>query len=125
MAIKGSRRTSDDLTAKQRRLVHELEEIASLLKIDYQDIRSYERAARTPVLEMMRRKFIISEVITSYTLTDEHLNVVICHYFFGRKENPGHPQTRPSKKWVSTFFWSVLHLAWQRASLTDLVGSGD
>jgi hypothetical protein len=76
----------DRLTPRQHRLVRELEEIASLLKLDYGNIKSYERAARTPLLEMMRRKVIISEVITSYTLTDEHLNVRLCHYFFGRKK---------------------------------------
>ena len=65
----------------------EIGEIAALLKLDYQEIRSYERAARTPLLEMMRRKLIISEVITSYTLTDEHLNMRLCHYFFGRKRS--------------------------------------
>jgi hypothetical protein len=75
----------DLLTTYQRRLVGEIEEIACLLKLDYAKTKSYERAARTPLLEMMRRKLIISEVITSYTLTDEHLNVCLCHYFFGRK----------------------------------------
>jgi hypothetical protein len=76
----------DQLTRCQRHLVSEIEEIASLLKLDYVDIKSYERAARMPLLEMMRRKIIISEVITIYTLTDEHLNLCLCHYFFGRKE---------------------------------------
>ena len=87
MAPKTKRKSTDTLTGYQRRLVRELEETASLLKLDYQDIKSYERAARTPLLEMMRRKLIISEVITSYTLTDEHLKVCLCHYFFGRKKS--------------------------------------
>lgn len=81
------RQARDQLTAKQRRLVHELVDIASLVKVDYTDIRSYKRPARTQLLEMMLRKLIISEVVTSYTLTDEHLNLVICHYFFGKKAN--------------------------------------
>src|SRR2546426_4179778 len=81
-----NRKSADTLTGNQRRLVTELKEIASLLKVDYQDIKSYERDARTPLLEMMRRKLIISEVITSYTLTDEHLNMRIAHFFFGRKK---------------------------------------
>src|SRR6266481_3429434 len=79
--------THDQLTAYQRQLISEIEELASSLKLDYGDIHSYERDARTPLLEMMRRKLIISEVITSYTLTDEHLNVRIAHYFFGSKRS--------------------------------------
>lgn len=75
------------LTKHQRRLVNELGEVASLLRLDYHEIESYERDARTPLLERMKRQFIIGEVITSYTLTDEHLNVEIAHFFFGRKRN--------------------------------------
>ena len=86
MPQKPKRKSSDTLTGFQRILVTELKEIASLLKVDYQDIKSYERNARTPLLEMMRRKLIISEVITGYTLTDEHLNVRIAQFFFGRKK---------------------------------------
>jgi hypothetical protein len=36
VAIKGSTRAKDDMTFKQRRLTDELDEIASLLKIDYE-----------------------------------------------------------------------------------------
>jgi hypothetical protein len=36
---------------------------------------------------MMRRKLTIAEVITCYTLTDEHLNMRLCNYFFGRKRS--------------------------------------
>jgi hypothetical protein len=61
--------------------------MAGLLKLDFASIRSYERAARTPLLEVMRRKMVISEVITSYTLADERLNVRLCHFFFGRKKS--------------------------------------
>jgi hypothetical protein len=80
-------KSADRLTQHQRRLLRELEEITSLLKLDYRDIRSYEPAARTPLLERMKRQFIIGEVITSYTLTDEHLNARIAQFFFGRKKS--------------------------------------
>jgi hypothetical protein len=80
-------KSTDRLTRHQRRLVAEIEEIASMLKLDYADIKSYERAARTPLLEMIRRRLILSEVISSYTLTDEYLNIRLCHYFFGRKKS--------------------------------------
>jgi len=82
-----NKKPADRLTSRQRRLVSELEEIAPLLKLDYEDIQSYERDARTAVLEMMLRKLIISEVIVSYTLTDEHLNIRLCRFFFGRKKS--------------------------------------
>ena len=74
----------DRLTPRQHRIATELAEIAFLLKVDYANIKSYERAARTPLLEMMRRKLILSEVITSYTLTDEHLSSIV-EAFGGRK----------------------------------------
>ena len=32
------------------------------------------------------RKIILSEVITRYTLVDEHLNLPLCHCLFGRKK---------------------------------------
>ena len=38
-------------------------------------------------MKHMRRKMILSEVITRYTLVDEHLNLTLCHYFFGRKKS--------------------------------------
>jgi hypothetical protein len=78
------RHAHDQLTAHQRRIVRELEELASLLRLDYQDIQSYEREARLPLLERMRRQFILGEVISRYTLVDEYLNMRIAHYFFGR-----------------------------------------
>ncbi len=80
-------KSADRLTRRQRRLISELERTAAILKLDYQDIKAYEPAARTPLLEMMRRKLTIAEVITCYTLTDEHLNMRLCNYFFGRKRS--------------------------------------
>ncbi len=77
----------DRLTPRQHELATEIEEIASLLKLDFPDIKSYERAARKPLLEMMRRKLIVGEVITRYTLVDEYLNMHLCYYFFGRKKS--------------------------------------
>src|SRR5579884_1480979 len=77
----------DRMTRHQRQLLDQIEEMASLLKLDYHDIAKYERDARTPVLELMRRRLVISEVVTRYTLVDEHLNARLCHYFFGRKRS--------------------------------------
>lgn len=87
MAQPTEQKPRDPLTRYQRALVRELEEIASLLKLDYQDIKTYKRDARATLLELMKRKFVISEVVTRYTLVDEYLNGRICHYFFGRKRS--------------------------------------
>ena len=73
------------LTDKQRRLVRELDEIASLLRLNYREIRTYEKESWTPRLKRVRDHFIRGEVILEYTLVDEFLNNILCHHFFGRK----------------------------------------
>ncbi|HXE91800.1 MAG TPA: hypothetical protein VNK82_12660 [Terriglobales bacterium] len=77
--------TADRLTRKQRTLVRELEEISELLGLDWGNIKSYEKASRTPHLERMKDHLIRGEVITQYTLIDEHLGGLICRYFFPRR----------------------------------------
>ena len=58
-----------------------------MIKLDYPHILAYKRDARTPIIKHMLRKMILSEVITRYTLLDEHLNLTLCYYFFGRKKS--------------------------------------
>jgi hypothetical protein len=77
--------TNRILTPKQRRLVLELDKIASLLRLDYRDIQGYERESWTPRLEHVKRHFIRGQVVLQYTLIDEFLNNLLCHYFFSRK----------------------------------------
>lgn len=43
-------------------------------------------ADRLTAHTIARRKIILCEVITRYTLIDEHLNLPLCHCFFGRKK---------------------------------------
>lgn len=78
---------TDPLTAKQRRLVRDIDQIAEIFGLDYRDIRRYERDARTPVLEVMKNKLVRGQVILWYALIDEFLNNKICHYYFGRKRS--------------------------------------
>ncbi len=73
------------LTRKQKRLVKELDEIRSLLGLDYEKIDAYEQEARTALLERMKDQLIRGDVIVSYTLVDEFLNMKLSRYFFGRK----------------------------------------
>lgn len=77
----------DPLTKRQKVLLRDLEELAELLGLDWQNIKEYERESRTPHLERMKRHLILGEVIGQYTLIDEYLNMRLCHYFFGRKKS--------------------------------------
>ena len=70
------------LTAKQRRLIAEFEEIAAAARIDYWNILDYEEDARTPILQIMKQQLIRGEIIMRYTLIDEFLSVIMCRYYF-------------------------------------------
>ena len=67
--------------------MEELREIASRLKLNYYDIKDYDRDERTTRLEIIKRQITIGEVINVYTLVDEFLSVAICNYFFGTKRS--------------------------------------
>ena len=73
------------LTAKQRRLLQELDEISSLLKLDYHEIQRYGQLSRTYRLEYAKRHFVRGEVVLQYTLVDEFVSDILCGYFFGGK----------------------------------------
>ena len=76
---------AERLTTKQRRLLNELEDLAELFGVDHTNIRDYECEARTPMLEVMKHKLVLGQVIVWYTLIDEYLNMEICHFYFGKK----------------------------------------
>lgn len=70
------------LTDKQLRLRAEIEEIGSIVAMDHWKILDYRPDVRTTYLELMKNKLVRSEVILKYTLIDELLSVIICHYYF-------------------------------------------
>jgi hypothetical protein len=70
------------LTPKQRRLINEIEEIAASIGMDYWNILEYRQNGRTAMLEVMKRQFICSDIISKYTFIDELLGVIICNYYF-------------------------------------------
>ena len=70
------------LTLKQRRLIAEFEEIATSIQMDYWNILDYSKEGRTIILESMKQQLIRSEIIMKYTLIDEFLSVIMCHYYF-------------------------------------------
>jgi hypothetical protein len=88
MARSAKQRTSPNaLTSRQRHLVPELDELSDTLGVDYWNISAYERGARTPKLEQIKRHLVIGEVVRNYTLVDEFLNMRLCHYFFSRRRS--------------------------------------
>jgi len=70
------------LTLKQRRLIAEFEEVATTIGMDYWNILEYDEDSRTVVLESMKQQLIRGEIIIAYTLIDELLSVIMCHYYF-------------------------------------------
>lgn len=72
------------LTTKQRRILSEIDVIASRAGQDHWNIENYEKDARTPKSDLMKRQLIIGEVITTYIYVDELLSVVICNAFFSK-----------------------------------------
>jgi hypothetical protein len=55
------------LTSKQKRLIKELDEIASLLHLNYREIHEYDRELRTTRLELVKRHFIRGEIVLQHT----------------------------------------------------------
>ena len=76
-----------DLTKKQKKLIKELNTICHSLGIDYQNIEDYKKEDRTYNLEFAKDHIIRSVVVKNYTLIDEHLNLLLCDYFFGKKKS--------------------------------------
>lgn len=75
----------DRLTHTQRRLQRELEELAEIAGLDYQNIRDYDPEARTTYLQLMRRQLVCGFVVAKYTYLDELLGSEICRYLFGSR----------------------------------------
>jgi hypothetical protein len=73
------------LTAKQRRMVSDLDQLTSLLGFDYRSILSTSRSLRTTRLEAVIRRLTRSAVVEAYTLTDELLADQICWFYFRRR----------------------------------------
>lgn len=81
-------RSAATLTLKQRRLVAEFEEIAAAIQMDYWSILDYREDGRTVILEGMKQQLIRGEIIMKYTLIDEYLSVIICHFYFKVPKEP-------------------------------------
>jgi len=64
----------------------EIEEIASIIAMDHWNILGYPSEARTVYLEIMKNKLVRAEIVSKYTLIDEYLTVIICHFYFKRPD---------------------------------------
>lgn len=73
------------LTAVQRRLKREVEQIAAAIGMDYWNIENYDEGARITALNVMKNQLIRGEIVMKYALVDEFLTVIVCNYFFRRK----------------------------------------
>src|SRR5262245_56030087 len=70
------------LTAKQRSLRKEIEDIASLIRMDHWQIEKYRH--RTDFLKGIKDKLVRGEIVSKYTVIDEYLTMIICDYYFPR-----------------------------------------
>jgi hypothetical protein len=75
------------LKKKQQELVEEIDEIASLLVIDYQNISRVKKSERTIHLEIIKDQMIRGQIIMYYTLVDDVLGDQIRRYYFGKKSD--------------------------------------
>jgi hypothetical protein len=74
------------LTRKQRLLLKEVQEFATLVNLDHGNILDYEPETRPTYLGLMKIRMVRGEVVIKYSLVDEYLSAIICNYFFRRKQ---------------------------------------
>jgi hypothetical protein len=68
------------LTAKQRQLLKEIQEISSIIGMDHWNIEKYKHT--THRLGIIKDQLVRGEVVVSYTLMDELLSQIIVSYYF-------------------------------------------
>jgi hypothetical protein len=110
---------ANSLTAKQRRLMKELDEISGIVRVDYWNIRKRERESRTPVLEVMKRELIRGEIIGQYTLIDDLLSTELCRYFLPGKNLIAQWKTKRFRRF-NYYIIERLYLTQKLAFLKDV-----
>jgi hypothetical protein len=119
IGIQSGPKMADSLTAKQRKLVNELEEIAQTVRVDYWNILQREKGSRTAVLEVMKRELIRGEVIGQYTLIDDLLSTELCKYFLPGKNLIAQWKTKRFRRF-NYYVIERLYLTQKLAFLKDL-----
>ncbi len=79
--------TKPKLSATQRRLVEELNQIADLFNLSPTSILEEDPDSWTPRLRLAKDQLVRSQVAVWYTLVDEFLNSRIAHYLFSRRRS--------------------------------------
>jgi hypothetical protein len=110
---------ADRLTQKQQRIRNDLVEITKIVRVDYWNILERERAARTPVLEVMKRELIRGEVVGQYTLIDDLLSTELCKYFLPGKDLIKQWKTKRFRRF-NYYVIERLYLSQKLAFLKDL-----
>jgi hypothetical protein len=100
------------LTAKQRRLCAEIEEISSIIGTDFWDIEKYKPEVTTR-LEIPKNQLVRGRIIMSYTMIDEFLSVIIANYYFAHTPLRG----KKSFPWRSRKFHLFCHYVLDTLSL--------
>ena len=75
------------LTNKQRRLKQEIDEIIGLIDIEFCDIGTVPKEWRTVHLARVKDHLVRSAVVMDYNLINDHLDALLCQYFFGKKRS--------------------------------------
>ena len=77
------------LTKAQKKEIEETQKIVDLLGLDLEakNIESFEKEARLYIIKSIKDHYIRGEVILTYTLIDEYLNVLIANYFFKKEKS--------------------------------------
>jgi hypothetical protein len=73
------------LTHSQRKIQRELDLIFARIGLDYWDLDEMDPAMRIHALRGVRREVIRGEVVSQYTLLDEHLGSKIVQYLYPKK----------------------------------------
>jgi hypothetical protein len=86
MPNSSKRRQETGLTRREKKLLHDLREIASIYYFDYEEIAQIpDKDERTARLKNAFDKLVRSQILSWYVLTDEMLNLGLINRFFGKK----------------------------------------
>ena len=54
--------------------------------MNYKEIKQLDKDAITSTLDITKRQIVRGYVVDCYVLIDEFLNIILCNYYFGRKD---------------------------------------
>lgn len=102
----------EKLTKTQKKYSAEIDQIIELLGLSHKDILRFEKDARSPILERIKRQYIVGEIVSDYTLIDEMLGSIIAHYFFN-------PRKSFIKLWKTKHFKNFNYFILEKISLRN------